>query len=122
VVSAGGIQVAPLFAAQRFPAFAARTADRKSACPSERPHEHPINVKVSRMSNTTITPPAAGATVAGVALAMGLALAPVQAEAALNDVGATATAVSPIAPPFNGQPVSWRVVSSCVSERIARPA
>lgn len=59
------------------------------------------------MSNTTITPSAAAATAAGVALAMGLALAPSQAEASASGVAPTATAVSPVAPPFNGQPLSW---------------
>lgn len=42
-------------------------------------------------------------------MAMGLALAPLGAEAAASGVAATATAtaVSPTAPSFNGQPMSW---------------
>lgn len=59
------------------------------------------------MSNTTISPSVAGLTAAGVALAMGLAIAPVQSEAAIAGIGATTTAASSAAPAFNGMPVSW---------------
>lgn len=64
------------------------------------------------MSNTTITPTIGAVTAAGVALAMGLALAPVQAEAALAGLAAAATAVSPAAPAFGGLPLSWSALGA----------
>lgn len=59
------------------------------------------------MSNTTITPTIGAVAAAGVALAMGLAIAPVSADPALAGLAPTATAVAPVPPAFNGLPLSW---------------
>jgi hypothetical protein len=64
------------------------------------------------MSNTTLTPTVAALAATGAALATGLAVAPAQAEAAVNGILPTATAVSPVAPPFNGQPLSWSALKA----------
>lgn len=64
------------------------------------------------MSNTSISPSVGAVTAAGVALAMGLGIAPVQAEAAIGGLAATATAVSPAAPAFGGLPLSWSALGA----------
>jgi hypothetical protein len=61
------------------------------------------------MSNTTITPTAGAAALAGVAAALltPLLLVPGQGQLAVAGVAPTATSVSPAVPP-DGLPVSWR--------------
>lgn len=73
------------------------------------------------MSNTSITPTVAALTATGVALAMGLAIAPFQAGGTIAGNSATATAVSPTMPAFGGRPLSSLALGAGVTGAACGP-
>jgi len=63
------------------------------------------------LSNTTITPTVGAATLAGVALAMGLGISPPQNLVAVGGVAPTLAGTAG-APAFGGQPLSWSALKA----------